>query len=48
MNISPKLYAILKYESFKYNIEICDICNGYDINQIKSYNKIISKTNENK
>tara|TARA_B100001094_G_C17838797_1_gene626915 strand:+ start:376 stop:705 length:330 start_codon:yes stop_codon:yes gene_type:complete len=48
MNISSKLYGILKYESFKYNIEICDICNGYDIDEIKSYNKIISKSTENK
>lgn len=39
--ISYKLSCILKYHSSSYNIEILDIEDGYDINEIAEYTKLI-------
>jgi len=46
MNIHPKLLAILKYESCRYNIEIININNGYNIDEVREFNKHISKNTE--
>ena len=38
-NISEKLYKILKYSNESYNIDIQDIEHGYDLEEIRLYNK---------
>lgn len=45
MNINPKLYSILKYQSGAYYIKLCNINEGFDKTEIESYNNIILKKN---
>jgi hypothetical protein len=42
MNISPKLYHILKYECDTYHIKILDIHTEIDRGEIEEYNKKVS------
>jgi len=42
-DIADKLYSLLRYKASDYNIQILDIEDGYNIDEITSYNKKIEE-----